>query len=129
MSWSAQSLLWTGDDLDRSTATEIHFKTIRYDYGNDRLEGGAGDDYFYFYPEGGNDILLDFGNGEDRIVLRAFEDIRSIDDLTLQQQGNNLIIDVTDQGGGTITLQDYSQADISEEDFIFFIPDDSGTAA
>ena len=60
---------------------------------------------FYFYPNGGNDIILDFGNGEDRIVLRAFEDIRSTGDLTLQQQGDNLVIDLSGQGGGTITLQ------------------------
>lgn len=116
-------------DLERSSATEIHFKTVRHDYGNDRLEGGAGDDYFYFYPDGGNDTILDFGNGEDRISLWALEDIQSVDDLTLQQQGDHLLIDLTAQGGGTITLQDYNQADISEDHFIFFVPEDSGTEA
>ena len=116
-------------DLERSTATEIHFKRVRHDYGNDRLEGGAGADYFYFYPDGGNDTILDFGNGEDRISLWVFKEIQSVDDLALQQQGDNLVIDLTAQGGGTITLQDYNQADISEEHFIFLVPDDSGTAA
>ena len=112
-----------------STASDLRYNIVRHDYGDDRLGGGAGDDYFYFYPDGGHDTILDFGNGEDRIVLRAFEEILSIDDLTLQQQGDNLLIDLTAQGGGTITLQDYSQADISEEYFIFFVPDASGTAA
>ena len=116
-------------DRERSNDFEIHFKTERSDYGDDQMEGGAGNDYFYFYPEGGNDDILDFGNGEDRIVLRAFEDIRSIDDLTLQQQGGSLLIDLTAQGGGTITLQDYNQEDISGEHFVFFVPDDSGAAA
>ena len=116
-------------DRERSTEFDIHYKIERYDYGDDQLEGGAGDDYFYFYPDGGDDTILDFGNGEDRISLYAFEDIRSIDDLTLQQQGGNLFIDLTARGGGTITLQDYNQADISGEHFIFFAPDDSGTAA
>lgn len=116
-------------DEERSTHFEVHFKTERYDYGNDRMEGGGGDDYFYFYPDGGDDTILDFGNGEDRISLWAFEEIRTVDDLTLQQRGDNLLIDLTAQGGGTITLQDYNRADISEEHFVFFVPDDSGTAS
>ncbi|MDE0157432.1 MAG: DVUA0089 family protein [Gammaproteobacteria bacterium] len=116
-------------DEERSTDFEVHFKTERHDYGNDQMEGGPGADLFYFYPDGGDDTILDFGNGEDRIVLQAFEDIQSVDDLTLQQRGGNLLIDLAAQGGGTITLQDYNQADISEEHFIFFVPDDSGTAA
>ena len=115
---------------DEENPSEDIEKEIRHDYGDDILEGGPGDDYFFFYPDGGNDTILDFTIGSfDRIVLRAFEDIRSIDDLTMQQQGDNLIIDLTDQGGGTITLQDVNQADLSEGYFIFFVPDDSGTAA
>ena len=39
---------------------------------------------------GGDDIILDFGNGDDRIVLNAFEDIQSVADLSLQQQGDNM---------------------------------------
>ena len=115
-------------DEERSNEFEIHFKIERSDYGNDRLEGGAGDDYFYFYPEGGNDTILDFGNGEDRIVLRAFEEIQSVNDLTLQQQGDNLVIDLSGQSGGTITLQDYSEADLMDAHFLFYT-DDSATAA
>ena len=116
-------------DRERSTPVELHLKTERYDYGNDRMEGGAGNDLFYFYPDGGDDTILDFGNGEDRISLWAFEEIQSVDDLTLQQRGDDLLIDLTAQGGGTITLQDYNRADLSEEHFAFFVPDDSGTAA
>ena len=75
-------------------------KEIRHDHGDDVLEGGTGNDYFFFYPDGGNDTILDFTiDSYDRIVLRAFEDIRSIDDLTMQQQGDNLIIDLTEHGG------------------------------
>ena len=115
-------------DLERSTETDIHVKRVRHDYGNDQLEGGAGDDYFYFYPDGGNDIILDFGNGEDKIVLTAFEEIQSVDDLTLQQQGDNLVIDLSAQGGDTITLLDFNEANILETHFDFFT-DDSATAA
>ena len=108
--------------LDRALSNEfeLHFKIERYDFGNDRLEGGTGDDYFYFYPDGGDDVILDFGNGNDRIVLTAFEDILSVSDLVLQQQGDNLVIDLSGQDGGTVTLQDYNETDIMETHFVFF---------
>ena len=85
-------------DRGRSTQFEIHFKIERYDY------------------------------GEDRIVLTAFEDIQSLDDLSMQQQGNNLVIDLSGQGGDTITLQDYNEADLMDAHFVFFT-DVSATAA
>ena len=115
-------------DRERSNEFEIHTKIERHDYGNDRLEGGAGDDCFYFYPDGGDDVILDFGNGDDKIVLTAFEAIQSVSDLTLQQQGGNLVIDLSSQDGGTITLQDYNEADLTDAHFAFFT-DDSVTAA
>ena len=115
-------------DRERSNEFEIHTRLQRFDYGNDQLEGGAGDDYFYFYPDGGDDVILDFGNGDDRIVLTAFEAIQSVSDLTLQQQGGNLVIDLSSQDGGTITLQDYNEADLTDAHFAFFTGD-SATAA
>ena len=101
------------DESDR------YVKTVRYDSGNDRLEGGAGNDVFYFYPNGGDDVILDFGNGEDRIVLSAFADIQSVDDLSMQDQGGNLFIDLSGQGGGTITLQNFNEADLMDTHFMF----------
>ena len=97
-------------------------------HGDDLLKGGPGTDYFSFYPDDGDDVILDFGNGEDKIVLTAFEDIQSVADLILQQQGDNLVIDLSRQGGGTITLQDYNEADLMDAHFAFFT-DDSATAA
>lgn len=115
-------------DEERSDEFAIHFKKVRYDYGDDRLEGGAGDDFFYFYPDGGDDTILDFGNGADRIVLTAFEDIQSVDDLTMQQQGNNLVIDLSPQGGGTITLQDYDEADLMDSHLVFYVGESATVA-
>ena len=115
-------------DLDPAIDIVPQFKIQRFDYGNDRLEGGAGDDYFYVYPDGGDDTILDFGNGEDSIVLRAFEGIQSVADLSLRQQGDDLIIDLSEFGGDTITLLDYNEADLMDVHFEFFT-DDSGSVA
>ena len=87
---------------------------------NDTLSGGAGDDTFFFAPGGGDDTVLDFGNGEDHIDLTSFEDIRSVADLVMAQQAGNLVIDLSGQDGGTVTLQDVDEADILAEHFVFF---------
>ena len=47
---------------------------------NDMLDGGEGDDTFFIAAGGGNDAILDFGNGEDKIDLTAFADIQSVED-------------------------------------------------
>ena len=47
---------------------------------NDMLDGGEGDDTFFIAAGGGNDTILDFGNGEDKIDLTAFADIQSVED-------------------------------------------------
>ena len=90
---------------------------------NDRLDGGEGDDTFFFSPGGEDDIILDFGNGEDKIDLTAFADIESVADLTMQQQSASVIIDLAANGGGTVTLRDFNIADILDEHFVFFVDD------
>ena len=90
---------------------------------NDRLDGGEGDDIFFFTPGDGTDVILDFGNGGDRIDLTAFEDIRSTADLAVQQQSGNAVIDLSEQSGGTVTLRDFNTTDIVEEHFVFSTDD------
>ena len=76
--------------------------------GDDMLVGGAGDDVFQFNLSAGNDTILDYGNGEDTIYIRdSGGKIQSVTDLALQQQGDNLLIDLTPHGEGTITVLDY----------------------
>ncbi len=91
--------------------------------GNDWLEGGEGNDTFCFATEGGDDTIADFRNGDDKIVLTAFQDIQSVEDLVMQQQASNLVIDLSGQGGGTITLQDFNEADLMDTYFVFFTDD------
>ena len=87
--------------------------------GNDRLEGNEGDDTFVFAPGHGEDNISDFGNGDDSIDLSAFEDIESMMDLAISQEDHGVVIDLTGQGGGMITLEGYNQADLTDADFIF----------
>ena len=93
---------------------------------NDSLAGGEDDDTFSFTPGSGDDIVLDFGNGEDAIDLSDFADIRSVEDLVMQQQESNLVIDLSGQGGGTVTLQDFDMAHLMDAHFVFFM--DEGPA-
>ena len=95
---------------------------------NDRLEGGEGDDIFFFSSGNGDDAILDFSNGADKIDLTAFEDIRSAADLTLQQQSGSVVIDLSAQSGGTVTLRDFNTADIMDEHFVFFADDSTAIA-
>ncbi len=88
------------------------------------LVGGAGSDVFQFvlrgdrassyYDDPGNDTILDYGNGEDTIYIIDFDGkIQSVTDLALQQQGDNLLIDLTPHGGGTITVLGYEYDEVT----------------
>ena len=98
--------------------------------GDDILIGGGGSDWIYFGPGHGFDVITDFDNsGNDRIVLRDFEEITSIDDLDgmIRQRGDSVEIDLTAYGGGKISLRDITldldgttAANLTESDFVFF---------
>jgi Ca2+-binding RTX toxin-like protein len=74
--------------------------------GNDLLTGGAGLDSFIFQPSANSDLVADWQDGIDRIVLQgfgvvAFRDIRS----AISSDGDDAIISLTALGGtGTLTV-------------------------
>ena len=110
-----------GDDTLNGGAGD---DTLRGGPDDDTLNGGAGADTFFLAPGGGDDTVLDFGHGADRIDLTAFEDVRSIDDLDLQQQQeDHLVIDLAAHGGGSFTLVGVKREDLAEADFVFFTDD------
>ena len=107
--------------------------------GNDTLDGGPGDDdlqgdaaadtntgidTFVFGPGGGSDVIIDFAPGTaaadantdrtdgDFIDLSAF-DIKA-DDLKglLSERAGNVVVNLEDYGGGRITIQDETIADL-----------------
>ena len=117
-----------GSMHDDSLAGDVGHQSIEGFHGNDvldgregddRFSGGEGADTFVFAPGHGDDDIEDFGNGADRIDLSAFSNINSVSDLIISQQDNEVVIDLSGQGGGTITLNDYIATDITDADFIF----------
>ena len=91
--------------------------------GADVLYGGPGADIFVFAPGDGNDYISDFRFGDDRIGLTAFEDIRSPGDLDISEQEGDLLIDLSDQGGGQLTLHGLNEEDITADYIVFFSDD------
>ena len=94
--------------------------------GADRLNGGEGADRFYgdegadifvFAAGHGDDRILDFTNGEDQIDLSAFN-LPGFDDLTISSESNNVTIDLSEHGGGTILLVGFDIANLDATDFL-----------
>ena len=81
--------------------------TINGGEGNDLLDGGPGIDTFVFEPGSGNDYIMDFTPGVDRIDLSAITDtggnaITSVSDSTPDTVDDYFVIELPD--GGMITL-------------------------
>ena len=86
--------------------------------GDDDLYGGHGADIFRFAPGHGNDIILDFSIGEDRIDLSAL-DIEDLSAVTIIAKWDSVTLDLTDYGGGRVDLPGIDQADLDASDFLF----------
>ena len=84
--------------------------------GDDRLAGGPGNDVFVFGPGDGADTVTDFGNGTDRIDLRAF-DIDSVDAVSMTAGDDGVTLDLPGPDGGTVLLAGLD-ASLSADDFI-----------
>jgi Ca2+-binding RTX toxin-like protein len=82
--------------------------------GNDLLEGGLGADQFVFNTGGGNDIVADFEDGLDRILIGTGAE--SFSDLSLSENGSDTVITFSDV---IITLAGITQAQITDSDFLF----------
>ena len=105
-----------GDDTIDGGADD---DTITGDAGNDTITGGTGDDTFVFAAGDGSDTITDFTDGEDPIDLSAFSSISGFSDLTINQDGDDTVIDLGAHGGGEITLEDFTSTDLDATDFGF----------
>ena len=91
--------------------------------GDDVLYGGSGADIFVFAPGDGNDYISDFHFGNDRIDLTAFEDIRTLGDLDISEQEGDLLVDLSDRGGGQLTLHGLDEEGLTADYIVFFSDD------
>ncbi len=57
---------------------------------DDTLKGGAGDDHFMYKPGAGNDVILDFGGGDQIVINRGANEFS---DLSIEQQGADVLIE------------------------------------
>jgi Ca2+-binding RTX toxin-like protein len=89
---------------------------LRGDKGDDTLTGGGGNDRFTFNLQGGNDLVTDFTDGQDRLDFTNF-DFNSVDEVLDQaeQSGDDVVF--TLGGGVTVTLQDVQLSALDEGDF------------
>ena len=96
---------------------------IRGTTGDDDLVGRSFDDVFVFADDHGDDTITDFADGKDLIDLMAVSGISRFEDLTVTQDGDDVLIDT---GEGTIRLKNFSIDDLDARDFKFRIDGDSG---
>ena len=102
--------LWGGEGNDRLYGGE----------GNDSLSGGYGDDYFVFYGKNGFDIIKDFTDQEEDIIVLSWY-MTSYDQLDIKQEGRHVIIllDGLFEGAGVIQINNFSLDNLSVDDFVF----------
>ncbi len=94
--------------------------------GDDTLTGGDGADTFVFGEDSGDDTITDFDTAQDKINLRSFSqtitwDVLSTKITTVLENGVvvGLKIDLSDWGGGTITLEGItSVSQLTEDMFV-----------
>lgn len=82
--------------------------------GRDTLTGGSGADHFVLRRGGGADVVRDFEDGIDRILVRSSAD--RFADLTLRQVGDDVIV-TTD--AASLRIEDITLANLTARDFLF----------
>ena len=86
--------------------------------GDDRLEGGSGDDVFVFGPGHGHDRITDFSSG-DVILIEGLGVTKAqvLGAATASGSGRTRI-DLTSFGGGTIRLDNFDPNNLDADDLL-----------
>lgn len=94
-----------GDDaLDGGNGRD----TLNGGVGDDILSGNSGNDTFAFGQGFGNDVITDFGRGNNRIDLIAFS-LTGIGDLTINTVAGDTLITSAATDFGQITLSSFTR--------------------
>lgn len=108
-----------GDDIlsggagDDTLAGGLGNDKLKGGLGNDRLKGGDGNDEFVFTYLGGQDVIVDYEDGVDKIVLTGSG--FGIDSITQTAKGALISFD----GGTSVLLLGISSAVLDASDFKF----------
>jgi Ca2+-binding RTX toxin-like protein len=98
---NAFSPLYEGTDADETLQGSPGNDTLIGGAGNDRLEGGSGNDTYIWSPGDNNDTIYDnLGTN----VLEIGEDVDPTT-VALTRSGNNLVIQLEDEGAGSVTIE------------------------
>ena len=81
--------------------------------GADCPVGGGGIDHFEYKPGAGNDVILDFGGGDQIVISRGADEFS---DLSIEQQGNDVLIEVANVD---ILIKTDNANNFDASDFIF----------
>lgn len=100
------------DTVDGGRGEDI----ISGDRGTDMLRGGSNADIFVFANNGGDDTIIDFGDGEDLIAINV-DGIDSFGDILAQPVNGGTQLDLGI--GGSVLLWNVSLFSIDESDFVF----------
>lgn len=85
---------------------------LRGGSGLDRLTGGSGADVFILAPGGDRDLVTDFHDGRDRILIEG----GTLDDLVIRGRGDDTLVQL---GRSVLVLEDVEPTRIGAEDFLF----------
>ncbi len=75
----------------------------------------------------GHDTIIGFTDGADRIDLTQIEGIDEFEDLTFSVDGSDVLIDLSEHGGGSVRLTGVELEDLDAADFHFHTPDPTDT--
>ncbi len=102
----------SGDDILRGGAGDDFFNGGQ---GNDTIAGGTGSDRFFLATNNGSEIVTDFENGIDLIVMQTG---LKFSQLSISQGSNATFISLASTGARLMTLNGISADAIGSEDFL-----------
>ena len=115
--------------LDRIVGDDDSDDVLQGGTSDDTMTGGTGSDTFVFNEDSGSDTITDFSTSDDTIDLTAFsasltwQELSALftaieDDPQTPETESGTVIDLSSVGGGTITLEGVTSADLTADNFI-----------
>ena len=89
--------------------------------GTNYVHGGEGDDTFVIQAGQTSTTIYDFTDGDDQIDLSNISGITGFDNLTItaDNAGDDVVINLSSHGAGSVRLENVAVADLDADDFVF----------